>query len=366
MSALIDGYFIDVVETENHSYSSDVTAHPVEQGADVADNVRAKPRELTFTNAVVSDTPIGAAATQRQGLSQGGSLLLGNSTPLSQSTTKPSQAALQKLEKLWRDREPVQVVSNLKKYDSMVLDKLDITRNAKTAGGLIFTAHFTEVIIVRNQRVTVAIPDGAGQSDLGGGNAKNDPNHTPGQSSLIGTRILLVSFQVGDPKTLQLHQLPVGQPDGSQKRGVNAVYVGPDDPQRSPNRGNIECYLVAQGGNTYQYEQQFQTTALDYSADGYFYTGPSSANGGPADGNPYLQSIQAGLASTNSGRYFQLRGSSSNPITYNPSSNQISNADDTPMGKSPSAITGGQTPGAAGNPANSAWQQAMQPTGFGF
>jgi hypothetical protein len=363
MSALIDGYFIDVVETENHSYSSDVTAHPVEQGADVADNVRAKPCELTFTNAVVSDTPIGAAATQRQGLSQGGSLLLGNSTPLSQSTTKPSQAALQKLEKLWRDREPVQVVSNLKKYDSMVLDKLDITRNAKTAGGLIFTAHFTEVIIVRNNRVTVAIPDGAGQSDLGGGNAKNDPDHTPGQSSLIGTRILLVSYQVGDPRTQQLHTAPIGQPDGTQKRGVNPVYVGPDDPQRSPNRGNIECYLVTQGGNTYQYEQQFQTHAIDAPADGYYYTG--GPNGVSAGNNPFLQTILTG-ASINNGRYFQLRGTSSQPITYNPSSNQISNAGGTPMGKSPSAITGGQTPGAAGNPANSAWQQAMQPTGFGF
>lgn len=341
MSALIDGFFIDVVETEQHSYSSDVTAHPVEQGADVADNVRAKPRELTFTNAVVSDTPIGDAATARNltnQLTQFGTL--GNAP-----TLLPSQDALQHLESLWRNREPVQVVSNLKKYDSMVLDKLDITRNAKTAGGLVFNCHFIEVIIVRNNRVTVAIPDGGGKKDLGGKNTlATDPRTT---LPLVGDRLQVVSFQLGDPRALQIHQQPISQPDGTTTRGINAVYVGPDDPLRSPNRGNIECYLVGgQGFSTADFEQKYQTTALNYPADGYVLMTVASASIG----------------------YVQFKGTDGKPLTRNSSTGQYTNASNNPITKDPGAFTGGQQPGTVNaqqfnNAANQFWNQRLNPSG---
>lgn len=344
MSALIDGFFIDVVETEQHSYSSDVTAHPVEQGADVADNVRAKPRELTFTNAVVSDTPIGAAATQRQGLSQTGSSFLGKTTLAQTPTILPSQDALNKLETLWRNREPVQVVSNLKKYDSMVLDKLDITRTAKTYGGLVFTCHFIEVIIVRNKRVTVAIPDGGGKKDLGGKNTlATDPRNT---LPLVGDRLQVISFQLGDPRALQIHQLPVSRPDGTMSRGVNAVYVGPDDPLRSPNRGNIECYLVGgQGFQTSDFEQKYQTTALNYPADGYVLMTVAGASIG----------------------YTQFKSTTGKPLTRNGATNQYTDANNNPLTKDPGAFTGGQQPGTVNgqqfnNAANKFWQR-MNPSG---
>jgi hypothetical protein len=135
----IDGYPLDLVETEQHERSADVTEHPVEEGADVSDNVRVKPRELTLTNAVVSDTPIGAIADD----------------PTRQGVEGPiSQDAYFRLNKVFEARQPVTVVTDLQQYKSMILDKLTITQEAKSSHGLVFVAHFKEVIIVSNRRVT--------------------------------------------------------------------------------------------------------------------------------------------------------------------------------------------------------------------
>lgn len=150
----IDGYPLDLVETEEHVMSSEVTEHPVEDGADISDNIRNKPRELTFTNAVVSNTPIGAIA-------EDDSRIMGDTLP------PPSQDAYRRLEKIWESREVVTVVSSLKKYENMALDQLTVTQEAKNAGGLIFTAHFIQVTIRQNKRVTMAIPNAGGETNLG-------------------------------------------------------------------------------------------------------------------------------------------------------------------------------------------------------
>jgi hypothetical protein len=151
----IAGYPIDVVETEEHSLTSEITDHPVEEGSDVADNIRRKPRELTLTGAVVSNTPIGAIAQARSLVTAFG------------ASTKPAEEAYQFLEQLFESRDAVTIVTDLKKYDSMALETLTIPREAKNAGGLIFTAHFKEVRIISNQRVTVALPNLGGERNLG-------------------------------------------------------------------------------------------------------------------------------------------------------------------------------------------------------
>lgn len=145
----INGYPIDVVETETHNLKSTVTKHPVEEGVDVSDHVRAEPRELTLGTGVVSDTPIGLVATDpsRTGVADG---------------AKISQDAYSRLEAIWTAREPVSIVTSLKKYDNMILDDLSIPREHKDAGALVFTAHFIEVRIVQNKRVTVAIRNARG------------------------------------------------------------------------------------------------------------------------------------------------------------------------------------------------------------
>jgi hypothetical protein len=150
----IDGYPLDLVEVEEHSLESEITDHPVEDGSDISDNIRIKPRELTLTNAVVSDTPIGAIATDPT------RILVDDLPP-------PSMDAYRKLEQIWLNREPVTIVTNLKKYDSMGLLQLTIPREAKNAGGLIFTAHFKEIRLAKNKRVRMAVPNAGGEANRG-------------------------------------------------------------------------------------------------------------------------------------------------------------------------------------------------------
>lgn len=150
----IDGYPLDVVETIQHDLESEVTEHPVEEGDDVSDNVRNKPRELTFTNAVVSDTPIGAIAQDPTRSPTSGRAL-------------PSQDAFTRLEKIWESRDTVTVVTRRKKYDRMILDKLTVPQDHKDGGALVFTAHFKQIRIVQNRRVTVAVPNLGGKQTLG-------------------------------------------------------------------------------------------------------------------------------------------------------------------------------------------------------
>jgi hypothetical protein len=150
----IDGYPLDLVETEEHSLTSEITEHPVEDGSDISDNIRNKPRELTLTNAIVSDTPIGTIANDE-------TRILGSSLP------PPSDDAFRRLEQIWLDRRTVTVVTKRKKYENMALETLTTPSEAKNAGALVFTAHFKEVRIVKNKRVTVKIPNTGGENNLG-------------------------------------------------------------------------------------------------------------------------------------------------------------------------------------------------------
>jgi hypothetical protein len=155
----IDGYPLDLVVTEEHSLTSEITDHPVEKGSDISDNIRRKPRELTLTNAVVSDTPIGGIATDSSRVAlrqdENGQDVL------------PSSDAYQRLVAIWEAGNTVTVVTNLQKYDDMAIESITVPQDAKSAGGLIFTVHFKQVTIVKNNRVTVAVPNLGGELNLG-------------------------------------------------------------------------------------------------------------------------------------------------------------------------------------------------------
>lgn len=137
---LIDGFEIDVTVSEEHSFDSEVTEHPVESGADVADHVRARPIVVTLEG-VVSNTPIGALRDRRSSAG---------------STSPPSDALLKLL--LIRDlREPVSITTALQQYDDMLLSSLSVPVGPDDA--LNFRATFTQVVIVTNERTVVAVKE---------------------------------------------------------------------------------------------------------------------------------------------------------------------------------------------------------------
>lgn len=164
---LINGYVIDVTTSEEHTFDSDVTEYPVEQGGDITDNVRPKPIIVTLEG-VVSDTPIGAIATLRDSQGDNG-----------QVDFLPSEDALATLLAIRDAREPVSITTTLKSFDNMVMTGLSVPRDATTGAALRFSATFQQVIFVTNQRTTVrtATPSNGVQKDLG--------NKQPGKTKII-------------------------------------------------------------------------------------------------------------------------------------------------------------------------------------
>jgi hypothetical protein len=136
---VIDGYTIDVAVTIDASIVNDVTEHPVEDGADVADHVRAKPIRLVIEG-VVSDTPIGEIVSERDG------------------DALPSQEAYSRLIEMSRAREPVTIETDDRgTFDNMMLATLSAPVNAETGDALRFTATFIQVTLVENSRATVLV-----------------------------------------------------------------------------------------------------------------------------------------------------------------------------------------------------------------
>jgi hypothetical protein len=147
---IINGYVVDATFSEDHMFDADVTDHPVEQGANIADNVRLKPYTVVL-DCIVSDTPIGGVALLRD------------------DGSVPSADTFTYMYNLWAARQPVTISDSLATFPNVVLKSLSMPRTAREGGALHFKAGFEQVIIVTNSRalVRVSTPSVAGQQNLG-------------------------------------------------------------------------------------------------------------------------------------------------------------------------------------------------------
>lgn len=152
----IAGYPLDLALTEEHDFESEVTEYPVESGADVSDNIRNKPLEITLEG-IVSDTPIGAIALDATRRAESG-------TPL------PSLDAYTRILAIRDARELVTIETSLGKFERMALTRLAVPRDRTTGKALKFTVSFRQVNVVQNRRTTVrvAVPNAGGK--VNGGN----------------------------------------------------------------------------------------------------------------------------------------------------------------------------------------------------
>jgi len=139
--AMIDGFLLDCSLSEEHVFESEVTEYPVEQGADVTDNVRPKPITVTM-EALVSNTPINP------------DIINARSAP-----DESVDDAYAKLLQIRDAREPVTIRTSLRTFDNMVLKNLSIPRAAGRGDELRFTATWQQVQIVSNVRtIRVSTP----------------------------------------------------------------------------------------------------------------------------------------------------------------------------------------------------------------
>lgn len=139
---MIGSYTIDASIREVHTFESDVTEFPVEQGSPIADNIRPKPITVQIEG-IVSNTPLPP-------ISAGRSIVTDET-----DDSLPSVSALAALLAIRDAREPVTISTAVKSYDNMVLQSLEVPRDGTTGDALRFSATFVQVTIVTTTRATV-------------------------------------------------------------------------------------------------------------------------------------------------------------------------------------------------------------------
>lgn len=140
----IGSLILDCVLSESHKSEVEVTSHNVEEGADITDHARPKPREVTLTG-IVSETPINIVQQRRIVESKGQRFETVTSTASPRGSTQYVEAALAKLENLYAKPQLVDLITSIRKYSNMMLTSLSIPRDPKTGDALNFTAVFREV-----------------------------------------------------------------------------------------------------------------------------------------------------------------------------------------------------------------------------
>ncbi|SFB97291.1 phage baseplate protein [Pragia fontium] len=159
----------DVVTSESHTWTADVTTNPVETGAVITDHVQLKPDSLEISG-IISNSSIERWR---------GRFL----ETLSDLFNKESniQKAFDQLRMLLENRQPVMVYTKYRNYPDMVLTRLSIPRKAGEGDSIEFSATFTHI-----RRVSTLIVDAeeAGinpkQADSPATSRKSSPKNNKG------------------------------------------------------------------------------------------------------------------------------------------------------------------------------------------
>lgn len=165
-----------VVISEKHTDMLEITEHPVEVGAAVADHAYKKPSEVVM----------------EVGFAGGGALLdfASNLTATSLLGLSPQQT-YQELLDLQESRIPFDVVTGKRLYSNMLIRALEVTTDKTTENVLSAVLTLREVIISRTQQITVAdktnMKEGASTSAVqNSGNKTTKPPDTSLLKSITG------------------------------------------------------------------------------------------------------------------------------------------------------------------------------------
>lgn len=170
---------------ETHDDEMEITEHPVEQGAAIADHAYKRPARLrvhcAWSNspsvAGLIDGAVGAVKSTVSGVQ---SLITGNS----ESQVRDYYA---KLLKLQAERIPFDVYTGKRVYKNMLVKSLNTTTSKETENSLVVIATFQQVILVQTQTVTVGASPGN----------QADPSATQPPSN-AGSKTLVPSAKFND------------------------------------------------------------------------------------------------------------------------------------------------------------------------
>ena len=122
---------LDASITQSHNYTAQVTVHPVEDGADVADHIRMEPVKVAV-NGIVTATRLGQ-----------------------QGDTSREIDAWNTLEGLVQAKQPITLVTSLRTYTNMVLVSLSTSREKSLAHAIAPQLEFQQIRVVKSAVVTL-------------------------------------------------------------------------------------------------------------------------------------------------------------------------------------------------------------------
>lgn len=141
---------IDATPRIMHSFSAEVTDHPVEAGGNITDHVR--PRALSLTlDGVMTDYP--SQATKQPNV---GAIANYYSDVGTKRFNGRSVAVSSLFQRLQNEGVLITVNTKLKRYADMVLQEFTCTADASTHHAIRFTLTFKQVKFVQSQETKVA------------------------------------------------------------------------------------------------------------------------------------------------------------------------------------------------------------------
>ena len=138
---------LDVVVREQHESDMQITTNRVEAGSDIADHAYALPKRVTLE-----------------------AVMGGMGQILSAASVMASYEALVSLQET---REPFDVVTGLRVYRNMLIERITVNRDAENARVLWFSADLTEVVIVDTETTSGGTSSKSGGAGTKGGGQAN-------------------------------------------------------------------------------------------------------------------------------------------------------------------------------------------------
>jgi hypothetical protein len=143
---------LDALVRESHELNAEVTEFPVETGGVISDHVRLQPREVSVEG-VVTNNPVRFLGGIFSGLIRGENPG-GVEGPVIGPALNLTELAFAELERMYQERELIEVVTPRKRYENMALMRLSIPKDRTTGDALRFSALFREVTRVETSNVT--------------------------------------------------------------------------------------------------------------------------------------------------------------------------------------------------------------------
>lgn len=131
---------LDLIVSESHSFNNRVTEHSVEDGSEITDHIE---------NELIAGSLVG--------------MVTNFSLAVDGLDTNRAQDAFDEMERLWRQRSLVDIVTVMRVYEDVAITGIQVQRSEQTGEAISMSVSFRQVRVVQLKRVnldvTINVPD---------------------------------------------------------------------------------------------------------------------------------------------------------------------------------------------------------------